>query len=219
MQRPIHQRLVLWALLLSSVLGVVVFYGLTVTGESAEELGLFKATIRYFAFYTISSNVLGAVFAGTLLFGGEGRLARFARRPTVQAAVSVYLFFVGLGLWVLLGGMAYESFENVWWWIGDLTPHTLSPLLGLAWFFVGLPKGTLGGKDPFAWLWYPIAWYGFWMLAGPWLGTYPYPFMDVPEIGPAAATVWVGILLAVFLTLGFAFVGLDRLLGRRKSAA
>lgn len=216
MERPLAQRVLLWGLLLSSVVGVAVFYGLTVTGESAEEFGLFKATIRYFAFYTVSSNVLAAVFAGLLLFGNEGRLARFARRPTVQAAVSVYIFFVGLGLWLLLGGADYASFDGVGWWIGDLTTHTISPLLGLAWFFVGVPKGTLGWKDPFGWLWYPIVWYLFWMVAGPWLGTYPYPFMDVPEIGPAAATVWVGILLAVFLTLGYAFVGLDRVLGRRK---
>ncbi len=219
MNRLPFRRLLLWTLLSSSVVGVTVFYGLTVTGDPAEELGLLKASIRYFAYYTITSNIIAAVFAGLLLAEGDGSLARFARRPTVQTAVSVYVFFVGLGLWILLGGPDYEAFDNVWWWVGDLTTHTISPLVALAWFVVAVPKGTLGWKDPFGWLWYPITWYLFWMLAGPWVGTYPYPFMDVPEIGPAAATVWVGILPAVFLTLGYVFVGLDRWLARRQAVS
>lgn len=214
MERTTHRAL-LWAMLLVPVTGVTTYYLAGLTGELGDQPTMFRFHVWFFGFFTIFTNVVTATWAGLMLFGTERPLGRFARRPTVQAGVSVYVLFVGLGLWAFLGGPDYASFEALWQWVGDIATHTLAPLLGLVWFFVGVPRRSLGWTDPLWWMSYPAVWYAFWMAAGPWLGSYPYPFMDVGELGPGATAVWAGVLAVAFLTIGYAFVGLHRLLGRR----
>jgi hypothetical protein len=214
MERTRHRAL-LWAMLLVPVVGVTTYYLAGLTGSLGDQPTLFRFHVWFFGFFTIFTNLMTAVWAGWMLFGKAGASARFARRPSVQAAVSLYVFFVGLGLWAFLGGPDYASFEALWQWVGDLTTHTLAPLLGFTWFFVGVPRRTLRWNDPLWWMTYPAAWYLFWMVVGPWMGSYPYPFMDVSELGLGATLAWAVVLVVGFLTIGYAFVGLHRLQGRR----
>jgi hypothetical protein len=203
------QRTLLWVWLTSSAVGVGIWHvRRLVNAPVSEWLTEHIITLSYF---TNLTNTLIVVMAAALL-RGRGRLAgAFASAP-VQAAFSLYILFVGLAFWFVLGGP--QDVEFWWLWIPEVTAHTLSPLLGVVWWVVAVSTGVLRLWHPFAWLVYPIGYLGYWLVRGPIVGEYPYFFIDVSELGYAGVAVWTGILVAGFLVLGLAMWAIDRLRSR-----
>ncbi len=199
------QRALLRVWLTSSAVGVGIWHvRRLVEAPVSEWLTEHIITLSYF---TNLTNTLIVVMAVALL-RGRGRLARrFALAP-VQAAFSLYILFVGLAFWFVLGGP--EEVEAWWLWIPEVTAHTLSPLLGVVWWWAAVERGRLRLWHPVAWLAYPIAYLGYWLVRGPIVGEYPYFFLDVTELGYAGVAGWIGILVAGFLVLGLAMWGVDR---------
>jgi hypothetical protein len=150
------------------------------------------------------------VMAASLLFG-RGRLRQWFSSPAVQAACSLYVAFVGLGFWFLLGGP--DQLVTVIDWLTEMTAHTLSPILGFVYWLRGVPKGQLTWRHPFMWLSYPIGYLVYWLFRGPIVGEYPYFFVDVNELGYGGVATWSGVLVVAFLILG----GLMLLWDRRSS--
>jgi len=201
------RKIILWTLLLSTAIGVLTNWSLGIS--TAGEEGLLRFHARFFGYFTIASNTLAGIMASVLLFAGGGRVRRFVDRPTVQAAVSMYVFFVGFGLWVLLGGPDYASFDSVPDWVADLTTHTFSPILGLVWFLVAVPRGSLGWRDPLRWLVYPALYWTYWIALGSWIGLYPYFFVDFPELGIAGSLRWAGAILVLALVVSYLAVAIN----------
>jgi hypothetical protein len=66
---------------------------------------------------------------------------------------------------------------------------------------------------------FPLAYLAWTLLHGAASGWYPYPFLDVSELGyPRALINIVGLALA-FLALEIALVGIGRVLARREPVA
>lgn len=202
------QRTLLWVWLTSSAVGVGIWHvRRLVNAPVSEWLTEHIITLSYF---TNLTNTLIVVMAAALLTG-RGRLARWFSPAPVQAAFSLYILFVGLAFWFVLGGP--EDVEYWWLWIPEVTAHTLSPLLGVVWWAMAVERGRLRLWHPVAWLVYPIAYLGYWLVRGPIVGEYPYFFIDVGELGYGGVAVWTGILVAGFLVLGLVMWGVDRLRG------
>jgi hypothetical protein len=102
-------------------------------------------------------------------------------------------------------------------WIPEVTAHSLSPLLGIVWWAGAVAPGRLRLWHAVAWLVYPIAYLGYWLVRGPIVGEYPYFFIDVDELGYAGVAVWTGILVAGFLVLGLVMWVTDRVRSRVRS--
>jgi lysylphosphatidylglycerol synthetase-like protein (DUF2156 family) len=200
------QRTLLWVWLTSSAVGVLIWHvRRLVNAPVSEWLTEHIITLSYF---TNLTNTLIVVMAAALLTG-RGRLARWFAPAPVQAAFSLYILFVGLAFWFVLGGP--EEVEHWWLWIPEVTAHSLSPLLGVVWWYAAVARGRLRVWHPFAWLVYPIAYLAYWLVRGPIVGEYPYFFIDVGELGYAGVAVWTGILVAGFLVLGLVMWAIDRL--------
>ena len=204
------QRARLWAWLGSSAVGVGIWHvRRLVNAPVSEWLTEHIITLSYF---TNLTNTLIVVMAASLL-SGRGRIARWFSRAPVQAAFSLYILFVGLAFWFVLGGP--EDVEAWWLWIPEVTAHSLSPLLGVVWWVGAVERGRLRLWHPIAWLGYPIVFLGYWLVRGPIVGEYPYFFIDVDELGYAGVAVWTGTLVAGFLVLGLVMWVVDRLRVRR----
>jgi hypothetical protein len=203
------ERRLLWLWLASSAVGVSIWHvRRLVNAPVSEWLTEHIITLSYF---TNLTNTLIVVMAAALL-SGRGRLARWFGPAPVQAAFSLYILFVGLAFWFVLGGP--QDVEHWWLWIPEVTAHSLSPLLGIVWWVAAVSKGRLRLWHPFAWLVYPIGYLGYWLVRGPIVGEYPYFFIDVTELGYAGVATWTGILVAGFLVLGLVMWGTDRLRSR-----
>ena len=59
---------------------------------------------------------------------------------------------------------------------------------------------------------YPLGWIAYTFLRGAVVDWYPYPFLDVSEIGLQSALVRTGIVAVIFLALAFAVLALERVL-------
>jgi hypothetical protein len=64
------------------------------------------------------------------------------------------------------------------------------------------------------WVIYPLLYFAYLLLRGHLLAVYPYPFIDVDTLGYPQVFVNAGGLLAGFIMIGWAVIGLDRWRGR-----
>ena len=207
--RETEQRILLWAMFLSSLLGISIWYIKRLIATPLNEWG--SATVTTFSFFTNFTNLIIIIMTGALLFG-SGSVYAWFKSPAVQAACCLYIAFVGLGFWFLLGGP--RQLETITDWLPEITAHTLSPILGAIYWYRAVPKGQMGWRHPFWWLIYPILYLVFWLFRGPLVGYYPYFFVDVDAIGYSGVAMWSGALIIIFLVLG----SLMLLVDRRKAA-
>ena len=77
------------------------------------------------------------------------------------------------------------------------------------------PKKFTSPPSRLAWSLYPLAYFGYALLRGEWIGFYPYPFIDVTALGYARVLGNALVMLVAFLLLGLGVIGLDRWQGRR----
>jgi hypothetical protein len=170
--------------------------------------GAGMATLKFFSYFTILSNVGVALVAGAGALGRGGLLSQPRWRGLVALCISVTgLIYAAVlrGLWQPQG----------WQWWADIGLHDAAPLLYLAWWGFGGRHGGLGWRDLGAWLCFPLGYLAWVLLRGQWVGDYPYPFLDLTRHGVtqvARNAAWVTL---VFVALGAGLLGLDRLLSRR----
>lgn len=200
-----EQKIWLWLMLVSSLTGISIWYVKRLSAAPISAWG--SETAVTFSYFTNLSNAIIIIMAATLL-AKRGPLYNWFRSPSVQAACSLYIAFVGLGFWFLLGGPG--EINTVADWIAQATAHTLSPILGFIYWLRVVPKGHLSWRDPFLWLIYPILYLIYWLFRGPRVGYYPYFFIDVNSLGYSGVAMWSGALIVVFLVLGMLMLLVDK---------
>lgn len=180
--------------------------------QAAATIGAPMATLRFFSYFTILSNVLVALACAGAALRRPGRLGSAWLRGLAALCIGVTGCVYAT---VLVGLVAMDGLQ---WWV-DRTLHYALPLLYVAWWLLGTPHGTLGWRDVGRWLLFPLG-YLAWIalrvtLIERW---FPYPFLDVDALG-TAAVLRNALLVAVAFSLGgAALLSADRWLGRRRAA-
>ena len=67
------------------------------------------------------------------------------------------------------------------------------------------------------WLTFPLVYGLYSIFRGPLSGFYPYPFLDVSNLGLARVVANMAAMSGFFLAMGLAFILIDRLLKRRRA--
>jgi hypothetical protein len=142
--------------------------------------------------------------------------ARFFRKPPVLTAVIVYMVFVGLAyntllrhLWTPLG---YRALLN------ELL-HTVIPLLCALYWLLFVPRFHLLLRDCLFWLVYPLCYLFMTLWRGSETDFYPYPFIDVSELGYQRVLINTLLLLFGFVLLMGVFVAINHRRPRPAPAA
>jgi hypothetical protein len=161
-----------------------------------------------FAYFTIQSNLLLGGTTLLLALGTErdSTLFRTLRLNGVLCiAVTGIVYHIALaGLSELSGGAA----------VADFLLHTATPLLGvLGWLFFG-PRGRTDFRIVSWSLVFPVLWLVFTLIRGEAVGFYPYPFVDVDDLGYPQVLVNCLLVALLFLVLAFGATVLDRRLNR-----
>ena len=150
---------------------------------------------NFFSFFTIQSNIV-AVAALFLLVAvpPERRTALF---DGARGAAVLYIAITGVVFALLLSGMQ-EDVQTATSWV-DFVVHKLIPVVVFADWVIDPPRHRLPWWTVLAWLAYPFAWLVYTLVRGEVVDWYPYPFVDVSELG------YGGVLgRAVGLTVAFA---------------
>jgi hypothetical protein len=168
--------------------------------------------ISFFSFFTILTNSLVALIFTAVGFRPAAAWAQFLRRPAVQASAVVYITVVGVVYWRLLKQLWDPQGAQ---WVADSLLHTWLPLGYVLYWLVFTPKSSLRWNDAVGWLAYPGVYLVYILTRGAVSGLYPYPFVDVNELGYARVLTHAALLLLVFLGLGLTIVAAGRKMGKR----
>lgn len=176
---------------------------------------LAETILRFFSYFTIDSNLLVTVCAMFLLFGSKSRLGSFFSRESVQTALAVYIFVVGLIYNAILRFIWNpEGIQRV----VNESFHVAVPVLFILFWGIYCTKRRLPWKKVFPWMIYPLIYTAFIFICGSCISFYPYPFVDVIKIGvPSTVINCLGVTL-VFVLSSLAFIGIGNWIVKRRMA-
>ncbi|KRP64324.1 Pr6Pr family membrane protein [Pseudomonas orientalis] len=170
---------------------------------------LLGGLISFLSFFTVLTNTLVVVVLSYALVTRESPARRFFLKPGICGGVATSIVVVSLAYNLLLRHLwSPEGFQ----FIADELLHDVMPLLFLIYWWRCVPKGTLQLRHIAGWVIYPVVYFGYVLLRGHMLGQYQYPFMDVDSLGYPQVFVNAGGILAGFLLIALAVIGVDRLL-------
>ena len=170
--------------------------------------------LNVFAFFTIQSNLLVALSALlTALDPERDTLFRRWVRLTSLVAITV----TGVVYHSVLAGLQDLSGLG---WLADQLVHTVVPLLALlGWVLFG-PRGRTDRRVVGLAVLFPLAWLAFTLVRGPLVGGFwPYPFVDVDELGWGQVLLNCGLVAVLFVGLAAAAHGVDRAMTARLAPA
>ena len=182
----------------------LIFYSRWSSGAS-----LLGGLINFFSFFTVLTNTLAVVVLSYALVRRDSAAKRFFLAPGISSGIAVSIVVVGLAYSLLLRHLWQpEGFQ----WVADELLHDVMTLLFCIYWWRCVPKGSLRLKHIGAWVIYPLIYFGYVLLRGHLLGQYQYPFIDVDTLGYPQVFVNAGGILAGFVAVALAVVGLDKLL-------
>lgn len=186
------------------------YWLLAFPAHPADEIGIW--TLNYFSYFTILTNLLVALILTLPVIAPDSAAGRWTLQPSVRARATLYLVVVGLGYHLLLS--AGSTLQGVAAF-GNFIVHYIMPVAALLDWLLFAPRGGLRWTDPWRWLRYPLAYFAWTVVHGYAAGWWPYWFLNLPQLGLARSALAVAALLTALLIAGFAFVAIDRSLGRR----
>ncbi|AIY43043.1 Integral membrane protein [Collimonas arenae] len=211
---PVAPRVLLCLIALIAWFAIAAQFSISIPLLLAKGMTYGEAVWRMFGYLTILTNVLVAVVCTVLLLKPDSAPGQYFSRPGVQTAVTLYIIIVGLGYNVLLRNHApFTGLHR----LSDESLHTVVPLMYLLYWLLYVPKSGLQAKDSLLWLIYPLAYFAVAMLRGGSSGFYPYPFLNVTNLGYARVMGNAAMLLVGFFVLALALVAIARL--KRNSLA
>jgi hypothetical protein len=160
-------------------------------------------------YFTIQSTIAYGAFAAWTIFRGP------VTRPALKGAVTLYVAITGLVYHLVLtnqaSGFAMAQPDRALpETIGNQLLHTVVPLLAVLDWLVFDERGRFRWRYALYWLAFPLGYLAFALLRGLVVDKYPYPFIDVNDLGYGGVSISsVGFAVAFWL-LGLAFVAIDR---------
>jgi hypothetical protein len=182
---------------------VLQFYLIIINREASVP----ETIIRYFSFFTILTNLLITVCFTFLLCNPLSSWGRFFSNPSTLTAFAVYIAIVGL---VYNGILRFLwSPQGVQQFVDELL-HLVNPLWFLLFWIFFVPKSRLKWKNVFFWLLYPLFYLIFILIRGSVSGFYPYPFINVNNLGYPGVLVNCLVLFLGFLLISLLFIWIGK---------
>ena len=143
------------------------------------QASVFETLIRFFTFFTILTNILVAiVFTANWLQPKNS--FQFFDKPKTQAAIAVYIFVVGFVYNTIL---RFIWQPKGWNKVADELLHLVIPIVYISFWYFKFSKETINYKSIFGWLLFPIIYIIVVMIRGYFSNYYPYPFLNVGNLG------------------------------------
>ncbi len=157
---------------------------------------ILETTVRFFSFFTILTNILVALFFTTSAFRLKGFPFKLFSAKTTITALTAFIFIVGLVYQIAL--------RQVWaptglQYVVDELLHTVIPLFMLGYWHSNMKKEDLAIQPLLKWMIYPLTYILYILVRGSLSGYYPYPFLNIPEIGYQSAAINIAAIFMLML--------------------
>jgi len=170
-----------------------------------------ETLLRFFSFFTILTNILVALCCTLVLLKPGSGWGAFFARPQTLTAITLYIAVVGF---------IYNTILRMLWspqglqFVVDELLHSVVPVLFILFWFFFVPKNSLHWKGIFPWLLYPALYCIFILARGAVSGFYPYPFVNVIELGYGRVLLNAAGIVVVFLLTALVLTGAAKILGK-----
>jgi hypothetical protein len=165
-----------------------------------------ETVVRFFSFFTILTNILVAL-AASLIFIKRSSSKNFLQRSNNVTALTVYIFIVGL-IYNLILRYIWEP-KGMQRLVDELL-HLIIPILFVLYWFLYISKKELKWSNFWAWLLYPLTYIIYVLIRGAYSGFYPYPFVDVTELGYKTVMINSLLITVLFIFFSLLFIGVGR---------
>ena len=191
-------------------------------------LGIFDDLANFrWDFYTYFTNISNFLCFGVMIAGLVETVKKKGDSPVSATPMLKFIGVLGILLTFLVFNIMLAGQEGrdpqLNWRIGSLTFHVILPILYIADWFLFYERKQCKWYYPIASVAFPLGYAIFLLAHAAILGfnteiktptgavlIYPYFFVDLTK-GVPYVLMWVAILAVVFIAVGFAFYGLDRL--------
>ncbi len=172
-----------------------------------------ETIVRFFSFFTILTNILTAICFSVLWIKPKNKLELFFLSNKTLTAITLYILIVGIVynlilrfLWVPTGLQK----------IDDEILHSAIPILVLIYWFKYVERKNLAYKNILIWLIYPSVYLIYTLIRGHFFNFYPYPFLDVIQLGYSKVFTNSFFMVLVFLVVGILLIGVSKVLNNKK---
>jgi len=196
-----------WWGLTGAVAGALVVLQVGLVLSSGEpELG--ARLVRTLSYFTIDTNALVAVL-GLLVALRPERSGAWWRALRLGAPLCIAIVGVVYHLELRRAGLTGLDL------VLDVGLHYVMPALAVGGWLALTPRGLADAGTVLRVLVYPLAWCAWTAAHGAVTGWYPYPFLDVTQVGAGGAALGVLVVALVLAVLATAAVVGDRAVARR----
>ncbi len=164
-----------------------------------------ETIIRFFSFFTILTNILLALFFASRVFRISGKPFALFHKKGALTALTTFILIVGIVYQAVLR-WAWEP-QGLQLLVDELL-HTVIPLYALFYWIIFSTKEKINFRDAGVWLLYPVVYILFILARGSLSNYYPYPFLNVSEIGLGKVLLHSGLVLLVILVVMGIFVSI-----------
>ncbi len=167
---------------------------------------------RFFTFFTILTNIIVAITFTVIWLQPKSRI-NFFLKPNTQTAIAVYIFVVGF---------IYNTILRFIWQpqgiqkIIDEMLHLIIPTVYILYWYFEVKKTAIIWRNILGWLIYPILYLIVIMIRGTYSNYYPYPFVNVSELGLVKVAINSVYLTIFFGTMSVVFVGIAKYISSNK---
>ena len=185
----------------------------------------------FYVHFTNISNFLciGIMFAALIQTAKKKEDSYVSAVPMLKfiGMLGILLTFLVFNI-MLAGAEGRDPQAN--WRVGSLISHVVLPIMYIADWFLFYERNKAKWYYPIASIAFPLAYVAFLLIQAvilkfdssiliPTTTTpliYPYFFVNLDTQGISGVLMWIGILSAAFVAVGFLFFGLDKL-GKKKT--
>jgi len=155
------------------------------------------SVINFFSFFTIESNLLAAIVLLIVGFGSLAGAKAYRSFAFIRGAATLCMVMTGIIFALLLSGLEQRLQVTIPW--VNIVLHYVMPVVMLLDWLLFPPKFRFSFGQTLFWLLFPLAYLVYSLIRGSLIGWYPYPFLDVSQIGWGSV-----ILMSVVIAVGAA---------------
>lgn len=171
-----------------------------------------ETTIRFFSFFTILTNTLVSIYFTYQIFEKRKSSKSLFNKPGTLTAITTYITVVGVVYQIILRHIWQPSGLQM---IVDELLHTFIPIFVIIYWAMYEQKAKLEWKSLSKFLLYPLFYLAYILLRGNFSGFYPYPFINVTELGWNQTIINIVVLLGVFVIVFLFFIGIGKIIAKR----
>ncbi len=169
---------------------------------------LTETTIRFFSFFTILTNSLVILYFTIIWHKKPAFLISRFEKPGFLTAITLYITTVCLVYQFVLRGIWEPTGMQR---LVDELLHTFMPIYMIVFWIAYENKKAVSWKLIPGWLVYPLLYLVYILFRGNLSGFYPYPFVNVTELGLEKVLINCGVLVVAFMVLALIIVGVGKL--------